>query len=191
MENNHGKLPCKTMILGITGSVMAANMTFYLNMLKNKFAENVYVIMTKASENFLSPYAMELISGHKVFRNLFDNFEGISVPHIQLSEKADIFLIMPATANIIGKAAGGICDDLISTSVIGSKCKVVFVPSMNERMWYNKAVQSNVKKLKGFNYNIVEPGYGTAISNSKISYGAVPPFDLLLKHLLEILKDPS
>ncbi len=95
---------------------------------------------------------------------------------------------MPATANIIGKVANGIGDDLISTSIISSNSPVVFVPSMNEAMWLNKIVQNNVRKLRDYGYYVIEPSEGVEVSDSKHGYGAMPPIKIVLEKLVTIVK---
>jgi len=134
MENR--RFICRNLLIGITGSIGAVNIPIYVQYIKDKFAENIFIIISKAARNFVNPYSLEFISGHKTFEDLFAHYDEYKVPHIQLPEKADIFLIMPATANIISKAANGIADDLISTSIVASASPVVFIPSMNSVMWF-------------------------------------------------------
>lgn len=151
------KLPCGNLLIRITGSIGAVNMPMYIQYMKNKFAENIFIMISKAARNFVNPYSLEFISGHKTLEDLFSPNDKYNVPDIQLPKQADVFIIMPATANIISKAASGIADDLISTSIVASTCPVVFVPSMNSAMWFNKIIQRNVELLRENGYTVMEP----------------------------------
>ena len=186
MKNN--KLPCKNLLLGITGSIGAVNMPAYVQYLKNKFAENIFIMISNAAKNFVNSYSLEFISGHKIFENTFTPIDEFKVPHIQLPKLADLFLIMPATANIISKAANGIADDLITTAIVASSCPLVFVPSMNSIMWFNKIIQNNVRKLQECGYYVIEPSEGIEVSDSSRGFGAMPPLNLILENLVNIIK---
>ncbi len=183
------RLPCRNLLIGITGSVGAVTMPNYICLLKQYFAEEVHVMMSRAAQKFLSPYAMRLLSGHWVFTDSFQMAEGVKVPHIELTRMADLFLIMPATANIIGKAANGICDDLISTSIIACQAPVIFVPSMNEVMWFSRAVHENVRKLKSFGYYVLKPDDGVEVSDMKLTFGAMPTFQSILAQLKHLMAE--
>jgi phosphopantothenoylcysteine decarboxylase/phosphopantothenate--cysteine ligase len=182
------KLPCENLLIGITGSVGAVNMPIYIQYIKNKFAENIFIMISKAAKYFVSSYSLELISGHKTFEDLFTPQNEYKVPHIQLPKQADFFLIMPATANIISKAANGIADDLISTSIVSSSCPVVFIPSMNSVMWFNRIIQRNIKLLRESKYYVMEPSYGIEVSDSRREFGAMPQMNLILEYLEKIIK---
>jgi len=187
MENR--RFICRNLLIGITGSIGAVNMPIYVQYMKDKFAENIFIMISKAARNFVNPYSLEFISGHKTFEDLFTPHGEYKVPHIQLPEKADIFLIMPATANIISKAANGIADDLISTSIVASSCPVLFVPSMNDIMWFNNIIQRNVKLLRDSGYYVMEPSEGIQVSNSKRGAGAMPPLNLILGYIEKIINE--
>lgn len=144
------ELPCKNLLLGITGSIGAVNMPTYVQYLKNKFTKNIFIMISSAAKNFVNSYSLEFISGHKIFENPFTPVDEFKAPHIQLPKLADLFLIMPASAN-------GIADDLITTSIVASSCPLVFVPSMNNVMWFNKIIQNNVRKLQEYGYYVMEP----------------------------------
>ena len=150
--------------------------------------ENIFIMISKAARNFVNPYSLEFISGHKTFEDLFSPNEKYNVPHIRLPKQADVFIIMPATANIISKAASGIADDLISTSIVASTCPVVFVPSMNSAMWFNKIIQRNVELLRENGYTVMEPSEGIEVSDSKREFGAMPPLNFILENLENIIK---
>jgi phosphopantothenoylcysteine decarboxylase/phosphopantothenate--cysteine ligase len=180
-------MPCGNLLVGVTGSVGAVTLPNYLLLLKQYFAKEIHVMMSRAAQKFVPPYTMRLLSGHKVFTDSFEMSADVRIPHIELTKDADLFLIMPATANIIGKAANGICDDLISTCIVASRAPVVFVPSMNEVMWFNKAVQENVRKLRSFGYYVLEPDSGLEVSGMKQTFGAMPTFQSVVAQLNEIL----
>ncbi|MBI3022767.1 MAG: phosphopantothenoylcysteine decarboxylase [Thaumarchaeota archaeon] len=186
MTEGNTDLPCGNLLIGITGSVGALAVPHYLSLLRQSFAKEIHVMMSRAAQKFLSPYAMRLLSGHRVFTDSFQITTEVKVPHIELTRRADLFLIMPATANIIGKAANGICDDLISTSIVACQAPVVFVPSMNEVMWSNRAVQQNIQKLKTFGYYVLEPTCGYEITDMKQTFGAMPTFASILEQLKQI-----
>ncbi len=182
-------LPCGNLLVGVTGSVGAVAVPQFLFLLRQSFAREIHVMMSRVAQKFLSPYVLRLFTDHRVFTDSFEISDEIKVPHIELTKRANLFLIMPATANIIGKAANGICDDLISTSIVACQAPVVFVPSMNEVMWTNRAVQQNVQKLKALGHHVLEPTYGYEISNMKQTYGVMPPFASILEQLKNILAE--
>jgi phosphopantothenoylcysteine decarboxylase len=184
---NGTSLPCGNLLVGVTGSVGVLNVPQYLLQLRQSFASEIHVMMSRASLKFLPPYALRLVSGNPVFTDTFQQMSDVKVPHIELTRMAELFLIMPATANIIGKAANGICDDLISTSIVASEAPVVFAPSMNGVMWSNKAVQQNVQRLKILGYHVLEPSYGHEISDMRQTYGAMPPLQGMIDALREII----
>lgn len=186
-ERPESSLPCGNLLIGVTGSVGALAVPNYLFLLKQSFAKEIHVMMSRAAQKFLPPYVLRLYSGHPVFTHSFQTTSEIKVPHIELTRSAELLLIMPATANIIGKAANGICDDLISTSIVACQAPVVFAPSMNGVMWSNKVVQQNVQKLKTLGYHVLEPSDGYEISDMKQAYGAMPTFASMLEQLEKIV----
>lgn len=180
-------MPCRNLLLGMTGSVGAVAVPNYVILLRQLFAREIHVMMSRAAQKFLSPCVMRLYTDRHVFTDGFEITDETKVPHIELTKNAELFLIMPATANIIGKAANGICDDLISTSIVACQAPVVFVPSMNEVMWLNKAVQENVQRLKVLGYHVTEPTNGYEITDMKQTFGVMPGFATLLEQLRLIL----
>jgi phosphopantothenoylcysteine synthetase/decarboxylase len=179
--------PCENLLVGVTGSIGAVAVPQFLFLVRQSFAKEVHVMMSRAAQKFVSPYVLRLFSGNHVLTDSFQITDEVKVPHIELTRRADLLLIMPATANIIGKAANGICDDLISTSIVACKSPVVFVPSMNEAMWSNKAIQQNVEKLRSFGYHLIEPSSGYEITDMKQTYGAMPTFPSILEQLEKIM----
>ena len=146
----------KTIVLGVTGSIAAYKIANLASMLVKKHAE-VHVIMTRNACNFITPTTFETLTGNKCLVDTFDrNFE-FQVEHIALAKKADMFLIAPATANVIGKMTAGICDDMLTTTVFATKSPVVLAPAMNTGMWENPILQDNIKKLRQYGYTFVQP----------------------------------
>jgi len=149
----------KKIILGITGSIAAFKAAGILSLLKRRGAD-VFVIMTEAATKFMQPLTFSTLSGNPVITNLFNSNDQIEVKHVSLSNWADLILIAPATANIIGKIANGIADDMLTTTVIASKSKAVFAPAMNKNMLSNPIYQENVKKLITLGYEFIDSEYG-------------------------------
>jgi phosphopantothenoylcysteine decarboxylase/phosphopantothenate--cysteine ligase len=117
---------------------------------------------------------MRLHSGNWVYTDFFDYRGDTIVPHIELTRRADLFLVMPATANILAKGANGIADDLVSLAIVAASCPVLFVPSMNSVMWQNQAVQKNVRTLRVLGHRVMEPTEGLEISNLEPTHGCMP-----------------
>ena len=138
-------------VIGITGGIAAYKACGIVSYLK-KMGANVDVIMTKNATEFITPLTLETLSNNKVIVDMFDRPDYIDVKHISLARKANLFLVVPATANIIGKIANGIADDMLSTTIMATKAPVILAPAMNNGMYENKIVQSNIKKLKQYGY---------------------------------------
>ena len=171
----------KTIVLGVTGSIAAYKIANLASLLVKKQAE-VHVIMTKNACNFITPTTFETLTGNKCLVDTFDrNFE-FKVEHVALAKKADVFLIAPATANIIGKMANGICDDMLTTTVFATKAPVIISPAMNTGMWENPILQDNIAKLKKYGYSFVEPDSGRLACGDTGS-GKMPAETLLLEHI--------
>lgn len=157
----------KNVVIGITGSIACYKVLDLIEKLR-KLGANAYVIMTKSATNLVDIKDFEKISGNEVQADLFlPNIDykdylkkNKPIKHISLADIADLFLICPATANIIGKMANGICDDLLSTSIMATNAPILICPAMNVKMWKNPIMQENVKKLKNLNYEFVDPEYG-------------------------------
>lgn len=149
----------KTVVLGVTGSIAAYKIANLASMLVKKGA-NVHVIMTKNATNFIHPITFESLTGNKCLVDTFDrNFE-FQVEHVSLAKQADIFMVAPASANVIGKIANGIADDMLTTTIMAAKCHKIISPAMNTNMFENPIVQDNIAKLKLFGYEIIEPASG-------------------------------
>lgn len=149
----------KTVVLGVTGSIAAYKIANLASSLVKKGAD-VHVIMTKNATNFINPITFESLTGNKCLVDTFDrNFE-FSVEHVSLAKQADVFMVAPASANVIGKVAGGIADDMLTTTIMACKCHKIISPAMNTNMFENPIVQDNIQKLKDYGYEIIEPASG-------------------------------
>jgi len=149
----------KKIILGITGGI-AAYKAIELARLFIKSGASVWPVMTKASANFITPLTLQTITGNPVARDMFDLTQESRISHIELAEKADIVVVAPATANIIGKAASGIADDLLTTVIMATRAPVLFAPAMNSNMYENKIVQTNIERLKKIGCSFIGPEEG-------------------------------
>ncbi len=156
----------KNIVLGVTGGIASYKACEIISSLKKEGA-NVYVIMTKNATEFITPLTLMTLSKNKVVVDMFEMPDNYEVEHISLAKKGDLFLIAPATANIIGKVANGIADDMLSTTIMATKSKVVFAPAMNDAMYENKIVQDNIRKLKDYGYYFIDPTEGMLACNTK------------------------
>ncbi|HSH36169.1 bifunctional phosphopantothenoylcysteine decarboxylase/phosphopantothenate--cysteine ligase CoaBC [Schnuerera sp.] len=149
----------KNIIVGVTAGIAAYKAVDIVSKLKKQNA-NVEVIMTKNATKFVSPLTFQTLALNPVYVDMFKEPRNFDVEHISLAEKADAFLIAPATANIIGKIANGIGDDMLTTTIMATKSKVVFAPAMNTNMYLNPIVQKNIDYLKELGYEFIKPGVG-------------------------------
>ncbi|MBR3599500.1 MAG: bifunctional phosphopantothenoylcysteine decarboxylase/phosphopantothenate--cysteine ligase CoaBC, partial [Lachnospiraceae bacterium] len=172
----------KRIILGISGGIAAYKMANVASMLV-KLNADVHVVMTEAAIHFITPQTFEVLTKNKCHIDTFDRDEDIHVPHVTLATTADAFLIAPATADIIGKIANGIADDMLSTTVLPATCPVIIAPSMNVHMYENRIVQDNIAKLKSYGYEIIdaESGYLACGDTGK---GKLPKEEVLVEHIL-------
>lgn len=146
----------KNIVLGITGGIAAYKAADMVSKLKKQGAR-VFVIMTKSACEFITPLTMQSLSQNPVCVSTFEQIKTWEIGHVSLAERADAFVIAPATANVIGKIACGIADDMLSTTVMATKAPVVIAPAMNTNMYENPIVKENIKKLEGYGYHFVEP----------------------------------
>ena len=151
----------KNIVLGVAGGIAAYKMASVASLLVKQHAD-VHVVMTKNAEQFITAETFRVLTKNQVYTDVFDEFatDIDRVPHIALGSDADLILVAPATANIIGKIANGIADDMLSTVVLPATCPVLISPSMNVHMYENKIVQDNISKLERFGYKIIEPASG-------------------------------
>lgn len=177
----------KTIVLGVTGSIAAYKIANLASMLVKQHA-TVHVIMTKNACNFITPTTFETLTGNKCLVDTFDrNFE-FQVEHVALAKRADIFLIAPATANVIGKLASGICDDMLTTTVFATKAPRLISPAMNTAMWENPILQDNLKKLQHYGYHIIQPAAGRLACGDTGS-GKMPSEDVLMENIIYHLSE--
>lgn len=168
-------------VIGITGGIAAYKVCSIISCLKKQGA-NIDVIMTKNACHFITPLTIETLSGNEVITDMFERTDFVDVRHITLAKKADLFLIVPATANIIGKVANGIADDMLSTTIMATEAPVVFAPAMNNVMYENKIVQNNLKKLKSYGYKIIEPSVGNLACGYEAK-GKLPKTEKIIEYL--------
>ena len=149
----------KTVLLGITGGIAAYKMPYLASAL-SKTDANVEVVMTKNACEFITPLTFETLTGNKCYTDTFDRDFSWDVKHISLAKKADVILIAPATANVIAKLTNGIADDMLTTTVLAATCHKIVAPSMNTNMLMNPVTQDNIKKLKEYGFEVIEPASG-------------------------------
>ena len=172
----------KTVLLGVSSSIAAYKICNLARML-TKLGADVHVAMTNNAQNFVHPLTFETLTQHKCLIDTFDrNFE-YSVEHVSIAKKADVAVIAPATANVIGKIANGIADDMLTTTVMACTCKKIIAPAMNHNMFHNPIVQDNLAKLKKFGYEIIEPVRGM-LANRDIGDGKLPDEETLLEYII-------
>lgn len=173
----------KTAVLGVTGSIAAYKIANLARMLV-KLHCDVHVLMTQNATNFINPITFETLTKHKCLIDTFDrNFE-YSVEHVALAKAADVVMIAPASANVIGKIANGIADDMLTTTVMACPCKKIVSPAMNHNMFHNPIVQDNIEKLRKYDYEIVEPAHGM-LANGDMGDGRMPDEKLLLEYIIK------
>lgn len=171
----------KNIILAVTGSIAAYKIANLASMLK-KLEANVTVLMTKNAENFINPITFETLTGNKCLIDTFDrNFE-YSVEHVSLAKKTDVVLVAPATANVIGKLAGGIADDMLTTTVMACRCKKIIAPAMNTQMYENPIVQDNIHKLEHYGMEVIIPDTGY-LACGDTGAGKMPSEQVLLEYI--------
>lgn len=173
----------KTVVLGVTGSIAAYKIANLASMLVKQHC-SVHVIMTKNATNFINPITFETLTSHKCLVDTFDrNFE-FNVEHVSLAKQADLFLVAPASANVIGKIAGGIADDMLTTTIMACKCPKIISPAMNTNMFENPIVQDNIQKLKNYGYEIVEPASGY-LACGDTGKGKMPEPEVLMSYIMK------
>lgn len=173
----------KTIVLGVSGSIAAYKTANLARMLK-KLGANVHVLMTKNAANFINPITFETLTQNRCLIDTFDRNFQYSVEHVAIAKQADVVMIAPASANVIGKIAHGIADDMLTTTVMACPCKKIISPAMNHNMFHNPIVQANLKYLESFGYEIVKPDTGM-LANGDMGDGRMPAEALLLEYILK------
>lgn len=175
----------KTVILGISGSIAAYKIASLASALVKKHCD-VHVIMTQNATNFIHPITFETLTGNKCLVDTFDRNFDFSVEHVSLAKKADAVLVAPATANVIAKMAHGIADDMLTTTILACQCPMIVAPAMNTRMFRNSIVQDNIKLLKCYGMEVIDPACGY-LACGDTGEGKMPEPELLLEYLLKAL----
>jgi phosphopantothenoylcysteine decarboxylase/phosphopantothenate--cysteine ligase len=174
-------------VVGVTGGIAAFKAASLVSALKKLGAE-VHVIMTKNALEFITPLTFEVLSANPVITDTFDRSAPWEVEHVSLAEKADIFIIAPATANFIGKAAGGIADDMLTTTLLAAKCPVVVAPAMNTNMYTDATVVKNMESLKEKGFYVMGTGYGL-LACGDTGEGRMKEPDEIIAYAGEVLKE--
>ena len=172
----------KTAVLAVSGSIAAYKIANLVRMLK-KLECNVQVLMTENATRFINPITFESLTGNKCLIDTFDRNFQYSVEHVALAKQADVVLAAPASANVIGKIANGIADDMLTTTVLACPCRKIIAPAMNHYMYHNPIVQDNLQKLRRFGYEIIEPERGM-LANGDVGDGRMPEESILLEYIL-------
>lgn len=175
----------KKVVLGVTGGIAVYKAADVVSRLKKLGAE-VYVIMTKAAAEFVTPLTFQTMSQNYVVTDMFGEIPSWDVEHIALAKKADLFLVVPATANLIGKVANGIADDMLSTTIMATRARVVFAPAMNTNMYTNPIFQQNVEKLKKLGYNFIAPASGR-LACGDVGEGKLEDPERIVEHVAALL----
>lgn len=172
----------KTIILGVTGSIAAYKTATLASSLK-KMGADVHVLMTENAANFINPITFESLTGNKCLIDTFDRNFQFQVEHVSIAKRADAVMIAPASANVIGKIAHGIADDMLTTTVMACKCPVMISPAMNTNMYKNPILQDNLKILKHYGYEVIEPACGY-LACGDTGAGKMPEPETLLSYII-------
>ena len=177
----------KNIVIGMTGGIACYKVCEIISYLVREGA-TVDVIMTKNATEFITPLTIETLSKRKVVVDMFEKKERMEVEHISLARKADLIAVIPATANVIGKVANGIADDMLTTTIMATTARVVFAPAMNNQMYENPIVQGNIDKLKGYGYEFISPINGNLACGYK-AVGKLANKETIIDKLRELLKE--
>ena len=172
----------KTVVLAVSGSIAAYKIASLASALKKRHAD-VHVLMTENATNFINPITFESLTGNKCLVDTFDRNFQYSVEHVALAKQADVVLVAPASANVIGKIAHGIADDMLTTTVMACKCKKIIAPAMNTNMFDNPILQDNLKILEHYGYEVISPAVGY-LACGDTGAGKMPEPELLLQYIL-------
>ncbi len=176
----------KTVIVGVTASIAAYKACEIVNLLR-KDSFDVKVIVTKDALEFVTPLTLQTLSGNKVLTDIFAPPDEWAPVHTSLADSASLILIAPATANVIGKLANGICDDLLTCVTYASKAPVLIAPAMNENMYNHKAVMANIAKLEKIGYSFIGPVKGH-LACGHDAIGHIAPVQEIIKEVKKLIK---
>ena len=171
------------MLLGITGSIAAYKIAYLASAL-HKLHADVHVLMTENATNFINPITFETLTGNKCLVDTFDRNFQFQVEHVSIAKKADVVMIAPASANVIGKLANGLADDMLTTTVMACRCQKILSPAMNTAMYENPVVQDNIRKLKNYGYEVITPASGY-LACGDTGAGKMPEPETLLEYILK------
>lgn len=177
----------KTVVIGVSGGIAVYKVCDVVSRLK-KLNANVHIIMTKSATEFVTPLTFQSLSQNYVVNDMFEEPKTWDVEHISLAKKADVFLIAPATANVIGKVANGICDDMLTTTVMATTGKVLIAPAMNTNMYKNPILQRNINILKELGYNFVNPEIGR-LACGDIGEGKLASPEIIVNTVIDLLNN--
>lgn len=175
----------KNIVMGICGGIACYKAADIVNSLK-KHPINVEIIMTESAQKFINPLTFQALSENSVVIDMFESPKTWDIEHISLAQKADLFLIVPATANIIGKIANGVADDMLTTTVMAAQSPVLIAPAMNTAMYENLVVQKNIEKLKKIGYKFVEPISGR-LASGDYGIGKLAEIEKIVEEAVEIV----
>lgn len=182
MNINKGALLGKTVLLAVTGSIAAYKTASLASALKKQGAD-VHVLMTENAVNFINPITFESLTGNKCLVDTFDRNFQFQVEHVSIAKRADIVMLAPASANVIGKIAHGIADDMLTTTIMACKCPVYVAPAMNTNMYENMILQDNLKILRKYGYNVIDPACGY-LACGDTGAGKMPEPEVLLSYIM-------
>ncbi|MDY5022669.1 MAG: bifunctional phosphopantothenoylcysteine decarboxylase/phosphopantothenate--cysteine ligase CoaBC [Blautia sp.] len=171
----------KTVLLGVTGSIAAYKIAYLASALKKQQAD-VHVLMTINATHFINPITFETLTGNRCLVDTFDRNFQFNVEHVSIAKKADLVMIAPATANVIGKLAHGLADDMLTTTVMACKCKKIIAPAMNTNMFENPVVQDNLQILSDYGYEVIAPASGY-LACGDVGTGKMPEPETLFSYI--------
>lgn len=175
----------KTVVLGVTGSIAAYKIASLASMLVKEHCD-VHVVMTENATHFITPITFETLTGNKCLTETFDRNFQFHVAHVSLTQKADCMMIAPASANVIGKLANGIADDMLTTMAMASTCPILLAPAMNTHMYLNPILQNNLEILRTYHYQIIEPDTGFLACRDE-GIGKMPSETVLFEHIIHTI----
>lgn len=175
----------KKVVLGVSGSIAAYKMANVASMLVKQHCD-VHVILTKNGAEFITPVTFETLTKNPCLTDTFDRRDPSDIHHLSLGQTADLMLVAPASADILGKAACGIADDLLTSAIVAATCPVLFAPAMNTHMYVNPIVQDNIRRLKEFGYGFIEPATGHLACDAE-GVGKLPEETVLVETIINVL----